>query len=1172
MPRKQFVQDFETARSANSVPHVHDLCRGEDDGQISFLYAHADLAAPVKITALVPDLGDYPRCHDFMVFTDDDAPAHISQAISRQLSSVHGITVLGLLELCSSILTTLCTSVGDDLDSDVEMQEEDSEEDLDEDYAIYDPAVDFFGSTLSLAASSKTITNQLSLAMLDRRKVDLQQARAAGFRVGKHGALVDGNSVIISISCRIKKLGLPDDVMKVWQIQPDNYLILLIRYPVGYRNLQQLEGLESSQVATFLDVRIGTGSKYKPTYLDAINAFQCESSGTAPHADGSDPVAEDEHFPSTFKRTFISRPLVDLLRIRLLSLIKFRHHGLSWSGAESFYNDLDGQVSKKLETIKDSHFEPEVNKIDYPELVMADHFTSCPAEELSFPLLAMQFMLRHFVRCTEFCLVCHRTLPKEIEALKPYVCERPLCLYQYMTLGFGPTIEHEILFQPLVVDLLVSFCYLSAADKSLKSFPLGLNLTIPRIHADLAVFRNRAGHILGQALPKGLKATLDARSKNIKFDAKPGTTCPFKAGQWITCVPEKFGVEPFHCRLLEVEYYPSVLFSRQVAAGKAESDQSEESATSLPISVYGYDVAFDDISDMEKHGAIQCLLDTLPNVDEMRLYILGSSHGNLRSWNDRISPSALGVLRWIIASNRACILHVPEDEASRDERVHGMRGWSQFKFVTGAPDKEYRFIKAVRETTHRLNLKHPTLFAWHGSPLRNWHSIIREGLRFDTIANGRAYGNGCYHSLNQATSMGYAGGVLASGWPSSSLKLTTVMSLNEIVNAPNEFTSKTPHLVVKQLDWIQTRHLFVKADNATTSPTDFIEPRPSNVLAQDPAYTPMGVSGPIVIPAKMAAGVARPTAKRKLKTKKGTIKAKIFKMSGLKGSLGSPIELSDGDDSENEDALSEPTDDEDHGMLIEQVDLTIESDASPNDSGVEAPLAKDLFLGCRFKPGMLDHAKLPIMPQPSYASLGTSKRLQKDFLILLKVQQSTPARELGWYIDPAKFENVYQWIVELHSFDQFEHRGGMLPLAKDMNKAGLESIVMEMRFGASYPMSPPFIRVIRPRFLGFQQGGGGHVTYGGAMCMELLTNDGWTAATSLEAVLLQVRLAMASTSPQPARLAFAAPGSNGLRGTEDYGAQEAVDAYKRACLMHGWKIPADFEKTAEARPPPLEQS
>ena len=103
-------------------------------------------------------------------------------------------------------------------------------------------------------------------------------------------------------------------------------------------------------------------------------------------------------------------------------------------------------------------------------------------------------------------------------------------------------------------------------------------------------------------------------------------------------------------------------------------------------------------------------------------------------------------------------------------------------------------------------------------------------------------------------------------------------------------------------------------------------------------------------------------------------------------------------------------------------------------------------------------------------------------------------------------------------------------------------------------MSPPFVRVIRPRFLPFHMGGGGHVTGGGAMCMELLTNDGWSAVSSIESVLLQVRMAISSLDPKPARLQAGHPG--------DYGVMEAVDAYIRACQVHGWTVPAGFKETA----------
>lgn len=39
------------------------------------------------------------------------------------------------------------------------------------------------------------------------------------------------------------------------------------------------------------------------------------------------------------------------------------------------------------------------------------------------------------------------------------------------------------------------------------------------------------------------------------------------------------------------------------------------------------------------------------------------------------------------------------------------------------------------------------------------------------------------------------------------------MCLNEIINAPEEYTNKTPHLVVQFIDWIQCRYLFVRSSS-----------------------------------------------------------------------------------------------------------------------------------------------------------------------------------------------------------------------------------------------------------------------------------------------------------------------------------------------------------------------
>jgi ubiquitin-conjugating enzyme E2 Q len=43
--------------------------------------------------------------------------------------------------------------------------------------------------------------------------------------------------------------------------------------------------------------------------------------------------------------------------------------------------------------------------------------------------------------CTRYCLVCHNKLTAEFEALKPYVCDRPLCTYQYYAHNRGASLE-----------------------------------------------------------------------------------------------------------------------------------------------------------------------------------------------------------------------------------------------------------------------------------------------------------------------------------------------------------------------------------------------------------------------------------------------------------------------------------------------------------------------------------------------------------------------------------------------------------------------------------------------------------------------------------------------------------------------------------------------------------
>ena len=427
-----------------------------------------------------------------------------------------------------------------------------------------------------------------------------------------------------------------------------------------------------------------------------------------------------------------------------------------------------------------------------PGITTQDHLRDQEMKK-SFPLIIMQYALRHLVRCTEFCLVCHCKVNVDFEALKPYVCSKPLCLYQYMSLGFGPSIEHEIITQPHVVDLLVSFCYSSAYTQKMKYLPTGMALNVPHpeaLHQSASSLPYAAinGTAPGpttsadnttptssgtKTLPEIYQAKFDEKKMELLFPAASHGT-PLQVGTWVTILQNKHKGEHMHCRVIEV-MYPAVRLGKPVisspktkASALPENGVSPQgrvsttSRTNLPqtrtprtvpstaaenlqtayrnVEFTIYDQNFDDLPALEKYMMICTLLDTLPSIAKMQEFLLGkgSHEASLRQWADRINPAALGLLRWIIASNRSCIVQVDNLEGvsrKSEERVSGMPGWMQFRFAQGAPDKEQRFVTSIRETTP--NTKYPTLFAWHGSPIHNWHGIVREGLHFERTDHGK---------------------------------------------------------------------------------------------------------------------------------------------------------------------------------------------------------------------------------------------------------------------------------------------------------------------------------------------------------------------------------------------------------------------------------------------------
>ncbi|RAO64851.1 uncharacterized protein BHQ10_000863 [Talaromyces amestolkiae] len=1173
MPRKQFILDLEKASTSDAFPHIQNIRQGDDNESLCFSFFNpGDPQIAYELQVAVSDLTEYPHTHQYLIFsTSATVPPAIIGVLEGVQAAADGYPVSDLLNtLHDALEKTLAAGSHEDpsknpsgvdypTDDDAMSadSEAESENEVHWDDGFFDEDQQFFGSVHKIVSKSSTL------------RPDLRTTKAAGFKVGYLGD--PKGSLIISISCRISKLGISEEAMQAWDVKSNQYLVLLLRFPNRYVNADYL--LEASNDGSLVQMHVGLCASYKPSVTEALQAFARTSTSYLPTLEL---MSESDNLGKLLP-LFLEIPLGSLLNERFITILKLRHrYALSWSGAESLFNDSQGliavdqnpQENHALYRCKDEWSET------VPHLVQDDHFTSAnDPESLSFPLLAIQFTLRHFVKCTEFCLVCHCKIDTNFEALKPYVCSKPLCLYQYMALGMGPSLEWEITRQPLVIDLLISFAYASATAGAMEELPVGLRMMVPPIHKPNS-------WLSGSFYRSNKQLTVDDHDQKVTI----------KEGDWILIDMSGAG-QYCYCRVERTDRWPIVEILEPVTYNTSDTATPGDNE-SLLVKFALHDVNFDDIeSAAQKQTVIVALLQSLPDVLSMKSWLESAPPGSrsLAAWKN-VPPAALDLLRWIVASNRSCIMQDGDiteqaEGTSSHNLVTGMKGYLQFRFAQGSPDKEEKFVSAVSDNSN--DTKHPTIFAWHGSSLSNWHSIIREGLHFKKTTNGRAFGHGVYMAQQFHYSLGYSGRAGFSGipgmrtcskWPKSILNVNVAVSLNEVVNRPHDFVNSSNGVyVVNRIEWIQTRYLFVDCQKPAgnvnaqpTTPVDTTFEGDDAYYVQDPKHTAMGSDGkqiriPMTIFSRCRRNLALESHQHKESPKTKGKSKKCKKASSRKRKIGTPeIIPNDGPEYDDDDVASVATLAEDLAVLFSDAEEDSESETLKAIKKLKASTstekakvkAKNSAL-TPFEPGTLTESSVTLLEPPAYASSSATKTLQQRLLQALKVQEQTPPDELGWCIDPQLINNPYQWIVELHSFEL------SLPLGQDLQKAGLQSVVLEMRFPHDFPMSPPFVRVIRPRFLEFNAGGGGHITMGGALCMELLTGSGWLPTFSIENVLLSIRLALCSVDPKPARLANSASrfGSSSARGG-DYSVQEAVAAYTRACRAHGWEIPKNFEAMA----------
>ncbi|PWA22390.1 hypothetical protein CCH79_00016974 [Gambusia affinis] len=122
-------------------------------------------------------------------------------------------------------------------------------------------------------------------------------------------------------------------------------------------------------------------------------------------------------------------------------------------------------------------------------------------------------------------------------------------------------------------------------------------------------------------------------------------------------------------------------------------------------------------------------------------------YSEIKKQMDKIDPLSHPLLQWILASNRSHMVKLP-----LNKHLRFMRTPHQFLLVSAPPSKEVRF-----QTARKL---YGSTFAFHGSHIENWHSILRKGLINASYTklqlHGAAYGKGIYLSPISNISFGYS--------------------------------------------------------------------------------------------------------------------------------------------------------------------------------------------------------------------------------------------------------------------------------------------------------------------------------------------------------------------------------------------------------------------------------
>ncbi|XP_044086007.1 ubiquitin-conjugating enzyme E2 Q2 isoform X1 [Neovison vison] len=229
---------------------------------------------------------------------------------------------------------------------------------------------------------------------------------------------------------------------------------------------------------------------------------------------------------------------------------------------------------------------------------------------------------------------------------------------------------------------------------------------------------------------------------------------------------------------------------------------------------------------------------------------------------------------------------------------------------------------------------------------------------------------------------------------------------------------------------------------------------------------------------------------------------------------------------EEEEEMAEDIEDLDHYEMKEEESI---SGKKSEDEGIEK---ENLAILEKIrKTQRQDHLNGAVS-----GSVQASDRLMKELRDIYRSQ----SYKAGIYSVELINDSLYDWHVKLQKVDPDSPLHSDLQILKE--KEGIEYILLNFSFKDNFPFDPPFVRVVLPVL------SGGYVLGGGALCMELLTKQGWSSAYSIESVIMQINATLVKGK---ARVQFGA-------NKNQYNLARAQQSYNSIVQIHeknGWYTP-----------------